>query len=161
MNSRLLTGGLIILISLGLSLLLTLLPLPVALGPARPAFFVMTVLFWSIAQPGLFGVIAAWCCGIVLDVLYGTPFSEHGLALAAAVYFLTKGRTIFLSFSLFQQALAMIPVFVLYEFILFWIDGVANLSVDPLWRWIPVATSAIAWPFWAFLMERWANFDVG
>jgi rod shape-determining protein MreD len=150
----------LILFTLVCSLLLMLLPIPMPVAPARPAFYAMTVLFWIVAQPRLFGLIAAWCCGIALDVLYGTPLSEHGLALAVAAYLVISARRLFWSFSLLQQALAMLPVFALYEFVLFWIDGVAGLATDPLWRWLPAVTSAVLWPLWAFLLERFTHCGV-
>lgn len=154
------TGAFLIFFSLACSLLLAQLPIPAPAEPGRPAFYAMTVMFWILSQSRFFGLIVAWCCGIVLDVLYGTPLTEHGLAMAVAAYVVIKGRPLLLSLSLFQQALLMLPVFALYEFILFWIDGVADLAADPLWRWLPIGTSAVLWPLWAYLLERLAEFDV-
>lgn len=150
----------LVIISLICALLLTLVPLPESAAPARPCFYAMTVMYWIATRQRLFGLIAAWLCGIVLDIILGTPFSEHGLAMAVAAYPIMKGRHLFWSFSLFQQALFVLPVFAIYEFALFWIDGVAGLAVDPLWRWLPVATSTLLWPFWAFTLERLTNSGV-
>lgn len=152
---------LLIVVCLAVSLVLTLLPMPAALSAARPAFYTMTVMFWTAMQPLRFGPVAAWCCGIPIDVLYGTPFSEHGLAMAIAAYVVVKGRELLWSFPLAQQALLMLPVFLLYEFVLFWIDGVTGLDVNQWWRWLPALSSAVLWPIWAFLLERIAEFEVG
>lgn len=154
-------GGLLILISLAGSLVIALLPMPALLSAARPAFYTMTVMFWVAHQPQRFGPIAAWCAGLAIDILYGTPFSEHGLAMAVAAYGVIKGRELLWSLPLIQQALLMLPVFAIYEFVLFWSDGVAGLDVDPGWRWLPVVSSTVIWPIWAFVLERIAVFEVG
>ena len=154
-------SGLLILFTLGIGLVLMLLPLPDALAAIRPAIYPATVLFWVLMQPLRFGLVAAWACGILIDVIYGTPFAEHGLALAVAAYIVIKLRSLLWTFPLWQQGLLLTPVFVVYEFVLFWIDGVAGAEVDQWWRWLPVASTVIVWPFWAFLLERIAEFEVG
>lgn len=154
-------GGLLIIVSLALSLIITLLPTPAGVAVGEPAFYVMTVMFWVAMQPLRFGVIMAWCCGIPLDVIYDTPLAEHGLAMAVAAYVVVKGRELLWSFPLAQQALLMLPVFAVYEFVLFWADGASGLAADPWWRWMPVLSSAVIWPLWAFLLERIAEFEVG
>lgn len=153
-------SGLLIVFTLGLGLILTLLPAPEMIAAARPAFFPATVLFWVLMQPLRFGIIAAWCCGIIVDVIYGTPFAEHGLALAVAAYAVIKMREILWTFPVWQQALLLTPVFVLYEFVLFWIDGVAGAEADQWWRWLPVVSTVIIWPVWAFVLERIAELEV-
>lgn len=154
-------SGLLIVASLAVSLLITLLPMPALLSFGRPAFYPMTVLFWTANQPQRFGPIAAWCAGLAIDVIYGTPFAEHGLAMAVAAYAVIKGRELLWSFPLIQQSFVMLPVFALYEFVLFWIDGVAGLDVNQWWRWIPVLSSAVLWPIWAFMLEQIAELEVG
>lgn len=153
-------SGLLISSSLGLAIILIMLPLPDWLAPVRPAFFVTTVLFWVLMQPLRFGLGMAWCCGIVIDVLYGTLLSQHGVALAMAAYLVVKLRELLWVFPYWQQSLLMLPVFLVYEFLLFWIDGIAGYDVSPLRRWLPAVTSALIWPFWALCLERIAEMDV-
>lgn len=154
-------SGLMIVFTLALGLILTLLPLPPSLAAPRPAFFTATVLFWVLMQPRRFGLVAAWCSGIMIDVLYGTPFSEHGLAMAVAAYGVLKLRELLWAFPVLQQALLMLPIFAAYEFVLFWIDGVAGADVSLWWRWLPVLSSTVIWPIWVFFLERLAEFEVG
>jgi len=128
-------SGLLIGVSLGVALLLIMLPLPGWLEPFRPALFVTTVLFWVLMQPLRFGITCAWICGILLDVLYGTPLSQHGLALALAAYIIVKLRELLWIIPYWQQPLLLLPVFLVYEFILFWMDGIMGFDVTPLRRW--------------------------
>lgn len=146
--------------SVALAMILTLIPLPAWIGIGRPAFFAATVVYWALMQPRSFGVISAWICGLFLDASYSTPLGEHALALAAAAFLVYRFRNLYWSLPLFQQGIALVPVFALYEFILFWIDGVGNRHVEPLWRWLPVATTAIIWPLWALVLERFAAIEV-
>jgi len=145
---------LLVLGSVALSLVLVLIPLPASLAMGRPALYAATVVFWSLMQPGRFGVLTAWCAGLVLDVAYGTPLGQHALALALATFVANKCKDFLVDYPLIQQALVLLPIFGLYEFMLFWIDGVNGHDVDPLWRWLPALTTALAWPLWVLILER-------
>lgn len=154
MTSDSAANPLLILGSLALALVLMLVPLPFWASMARPAFYPATVLFWALSQPRRFGVIAAWLCGMLMDVVYSTPLGQHALALAICAFVVFKLKDLLRDFPLPQQALVLLPVFLVYEFILFWIDGVNGRSVDPLWRWLPAFTTAAIWPLWATFLER-------
>ncbi|WP_348765629.1 rod shape-determining protein MreD [uncultured Salinisphaera sp.] len=154
-------SGLLILSTLGGALFLAILPLPDALSAVRPALYPATVLFWVLVQPGRFGLLAAWTSGVLIDVIYGTPLGEHGLALAVAGYLVIRMRELLWSFPVWQQSVLLLPVFILYEFALFWIDGVTGAEVNQWWRWLPVATTVLVWPLWASLLERIAELEVG
>lgn len=146
--------------SLALALILMLVPLPTWAAIARPAFYPATVLFWALTQPDRFGVFAAWTCGLLMDVVYGTPLGQHALALALCAFAAFKVKDLFRSFPTPQQSLVILPLLLFYEFVLFWIDGVGGRSVDPLWRWLPALTTAAVWPLWAVLMERATGAEV-
>lgn len=146
--------------SLALALVLMLVPLPAWAAIARPAFYPATVLFWALTQPRRFGVFAAWSCGLLLDVIYGTPLGQHALALAVCAFAAFKIKDLFRNFPPLQQSVVILPLLLIYEFILFWIDGIGGRSVDPLWRWLPAVTTAAVWPIWAALMERATGAEV-
>ena len=150
-------SALMMIATLAAALVLTLIPLPPAVASARPAFYTMTVLFWVANQPHRFGLLAAWMAGLMIDVIYGTPLAEHGLAMAVAAYGIIKIREWLWGLPLIQQTILLAPVLLVYEFVLFWIDGVAGLDVNPWYRWLPVISSALLWPAWAYLLERIAR----
>lgn len=146
--------------SLALALVLMLIPLPPWAAMARPAFYPATVAFWALTQPRRFGVISAWVCGLLMDVVYATPLGQHALALAICAFAVFKLKELLWEFPVVQQSFVLLPVFLVYEFILFWIDGVSGRSVEPLWRWLPALTTAVIWPFWAVLLERTTGSEV-
>ena len=141
-------------LTLALVLLLALVPMPDMLSAARPLWVPATALFWVLAAPRVFGLMACWCCGLVLDVLYGAPLGEHALALAVAAYLVIRLRETLWALPRMQQAALMLPVFAAYAFILFWVDGAISAAADPLWRWLPVATTTLLWPLGSTLLER-------
>lgn len=153
-------NDLLIAVSLGIAILLIMVPLPAWAMDFRPAFFVITVLFWALMQPTRFGPGLAWCCGLLIDVLYGTPLGQHGLAMAVAAYLVVKSREPLWIFPHWQQALILLPILAVYEFILFWIDGILGLDVAPIQRWLPIITSALIWPVWSWSLERIAEKNV-
>lgn len=146
--------------SLALALVLMLVPLPAWAAIARPAFYPATVLFWALVQPARFGVFAAWVCGLLMDVVYGTPLGQHALALAVLTFAAFKLKDLFRDAPALQQSVLLLPLLLVYEFILFWIDGVGGRSVDPLWRWLPALTTATVWPLWVVLLERATGTEV-
>jgi len=154
-------SGLLIGSTLAVGLMLSLLPLAHPWAMLRPEFYPATVLFWVLMQPLRVGVGVAWCSGIVIDVLYSTPFAEHGLALAVAAYVVIKLRELLWTFPVWQQALLLTPVFIAYEFVLFWIDGVAGVDVNQWGRWLPIATTVLIWPLLASILERIGELEVG
>ncbi|HLQ86343.1 MAG TPA: rod shape-determining protein MreD [Salinisphaeraceae bacterium] len=153
-------SGLLIFTSLALAFMLIVMPLPRWLANFWPQWYVITVLFWVLMQPLRFGICMAWCCGLIIDVLYGTPLSQHGLALATAAYLVIKLREPLWVFPHWQQTLLLLPVVLIYEFILFWIDGIIGYDMSPLRRWLPGVTGVLLWPAWAWGLERIAEIDV-
>lgn len=151
---------LLIVASLGIAFVLVMLPLPAWAVNWRPAFYVITALFWVLMQPRRFGLVAAWCCGLLIDVLYGSPLGQHALALAIPAYAIIRLREWLWLSPYWQQALLLLPVLGLYEFVLFWIDGILGHDVTSLRRWLPIVASSVIWPFWAMLWERIAETGV-
>lgn len=143
-----------------LAFVLMLIPLPPWAAIARPALYPAAVLFWALTEPRRVGVITAWLAGLPLDVMFNTPLGQHGLALALAAFAVLKLRDLLLAFPIWQQGIVLLPVFALYEFTLFWIDGVNGREVETLWRWLPVLSTGVVWPFWCVLLERFAASEV-
>src|SRR3984957_19743867 len=105
------------------ALALTALPLPPWLDMARPAFLVLTVLYWSINAPRSGGVAFGFFAGLMLDVFQGPVLGEHALALSLVTYVTVREHQRIRSKPAFQQALIVFAVLVVYEFTLFLIDG--------------------------------------
>ncbi len=135
-----------LLLSALVGLALTALPLPPWLDMARPAFLVLTVLYWSINAPRSGGLALGFFAGLMLDVFQGPVLGEHALALSLITYIAVREHQRIRSKPAFQQALIVFAALVVYEFVLFAIDGwTGHLVTSPV-RWIHTLTGALIWP---------------
>ena len=128
------------------ALVLTVLPLPTWLEPYRPAFLVLTVLFWSVNAPRAGGVAFGFFAGLALDVFQGPILGEHALALSLVSYVAMREHQRIRSKPAFQQALIVFATLMTYEFVLFAIDGWSGHPVTSPLRWVHTVTGALVWP---------------
>lgn len=128
------------------ALVFTVLPLPVWLDVLRPAFLVLTVLYWSINAPRAGGIGLGFACGLMLDVFQGPVLGEHALALAIVAYLVGREHQRIRSKPAFQQSLLVFAALIVYEFVLFAIDGWTGHPVTSPLRWLHCLTGALLWP---------------
>ncbi len=120
-----------LLLSALVALALTALPLP-AVGwtwRGRP-FPVLTVLYWSVNAPRTGGIGFGFFAGLTLDVFQGPVLGEHALALALIAYIGVREHQRIRSKPAFQQALIVFAALVVYEVVLFAIDGWTGHAAD-------------------------------
>lgn len=137
-----------------IALILTLLPLPAWLAILRPEFLVLTVLYWSIQAPFAGGIGLGWFSGLVLDAFQGPVLGEHALAVALVAYLGVHEHQRIRTKPLLQQSLMVFAVLVLYEFVLFAVDGWSGHPLTTPLRWVPTATGALLWPAVATILSR-------
>lgn len=135
------------------ALVLTVLPLPSWLDIVRPAFLVLTVLWWSIAAPRMSGIGLGWFSGLILDVFQGPVLGQHALALALVTYIGLREHQRIRSKPTFQQSLIIFAALAVYEFVVFAIDGWSGHPVTSPLRWIHTVTGALVWPAAAAILS--------
>ena len=128
------------------ALILTVLPLPRSLDVIRPAFLVLTVLYWSVNSPRTGGIAFGFFAGLVLDVFQGPVLGEHALALALVTYIAVREHQRIRSKPVFQQALIVFAALVFYEFLLWALDGWTGHPITSPLRWVHTVTGALIWP---------------
>jgi rod shape-determining protein MreD len=128
------------------ALVLTALPLPRWADIARPAFLVLTVLYWSVNAPRTGGIAFGFFAGLMLDVFQGPVLGEHAMALSIITYIAVREHQRIRSKPLIQQALIIFAALILYEIVLFMIDGWSGHPVTSPLRWVHTATGALIWP---------------
>lgn len=146
-----------LLLSALVALALTALPLPPWLDLARPAFLVLTVLYWSINAPRSGGVAFGFFAGLMLDVFQGPVLGEHALALSLITYVTVREHQRIRSKPAFQQSLIVLAALIIYEAVLFAIDGWTGHPVTSPLRWVHTATGALIWPFAAAILAYGAG----
>ena len=128
-----------------IALVLTVLPLPTYLALVRPAFLVLTVLYWSVAAPRSGGIALGFFSGIMLDVFQGPVLGEHALVLSVLTYIFVREHQKIRSKPAFQQSLIVFAALLFYESILFAIDGWTRHPLTNPLRWTHTVSGAIFW----------------
>lgn len=150
-------------LSLVATLALASVPLPDAIAPFRPDWVAVVLLYWSLMAPRHFSLLTAFWMGIALDTLSGALLGQNALALLVIVYLAEKFHLRLRVFPLSQLAITVLLLLGLYEFILFWIDGLVTVSrFDPVpgrtvplvERWVPPLTGTLVWVAMYMLFDR-------
>ena len=133
--------------TLFVGLLLSIMPLPDILAPFRPDWLALLTIFWAMQLPRTWSVGSAWIIGIILDVSYGTLLGQHALALCVIVFITVRFHLLMRVFPLSQLSATVFALLALYQFLLFWINGVASVAAPTVAYWAPVVTGTLIWPF--------------
>ena len=128
------------------ALVLTALPVPPWLDVLRPAFLVLTVLYWSVNAPRVGDIAFGFYAGLVLDVFQGPVLGQHALALTLVTYIAVREHQRIRSKPGFQQGLIVFAALAIYEFVVFAIDGWSGHLVTSPLRWVHTVTGAPIWP---------------
>jgi len=128
------------------ALALTVVPLPASIAPFRPEWVPLILIFWSLMAPERFSLLTAFWMGLLLDTLSGALLGQHALALVVVTFFTVRFHLRIRVFPIWQFGMTIVLLLVLYEFVLFWVDGVAGRSVPLIERWGPLLASALVWP---------------
>ncbi|MDP5209478.1 rod shape-determining protein MreD [Microbulbifer sp. 2205BS26-8] len=140
-------------VTIFLSLLLAVMPLPQQWLWFRPAFPALLVIFWITQLPQALGVGFAWMVGILEDLATGASFGTHALALAVLAYFslLTYQRT--RAFNPLQQLLWAFVLVGINQVVGNWVHGLEGKTVPGLTFLWPALTTALLWPWVASLLR--------
>jgi rod shape-determining protein MreD len=136
-----------------IALVLTVAPLPTWGAIVRPAFLVLTVLYWSIMIPRV-GLLLAFVGGIAIDVFQGSLLGEHALSLTIVSYLGIRLNLLVRAKPLFEQSLFVFAALMLYELILWLVDGWSQHSLNTPARWVHTLTGGLIWPLVAGILGR-------
>ena len=136
-----------VIITLLVGLMLTIMPLPTSAEPFRPDWLALLLIFWAMQSPRTWSVGSAWIVGVVLDVAQGTLLGQHALALSVIVFVTVRFHLLMRVFPLSQLTATVFALLALYQFVLFWVNGVTDVSAPSIAYWAPVITGTILWPF--------------
>ena len=135
-----------VIITFVVALMLTIMPLPGAIDPYRPDWVALLVIFWAMQLPRTWSVGTAWIIGIIVDVTQGTLLGQHALALCCVAFITVRFHLLMRVFPLSQLTATIFAVLALYQFLLFWINGVAGITAPAVTYWGPVIVGTVLWP---------------
>jgi rod shape-determining protein MreD len=138
-----------------LALIFAVLPLPDPIDAARPDLLLLLVIYWSLSAPRIAGLLFAWFCGLAIDVVKGIILGQHALAFLFIAYATHKVQLRMRIWPVSQQAATVLVMLVVYQFIVFWLDGIVGQPVTTWKRWLPALTGAVLWPILVAVLDTW------
>ncbi|EWH11605.1 rod shape-determining protein MreD [Catenovulum agarivorans DS-2] len=143
----------LIALSLLLTLILAMAPLPSYVEAFRPDWVLLVLFYWAIALPHRINVGSAFVVGVLYDILLGNVLGLHALLLSLVVYIAAVNHLTIRNLSIWQQALIVAMVSAFYHLVDYWIQHfLTTVYFLPELLW-PAVTNAFIWP-WAFLLLR-------
>lgn len=140
-----------------LAILLSVLPLPQSLGYWRPEFVTIVLIFWALNRPDIVGVWTGFLLGLLLDVLFNTPFGVHTLVLSVIAWLARLSYRWVTVFSVWQTGglvFALVFAGLLLKRILL---GIVATGPNSLLYWLPALTSALVWPTIMLSLRRYTQ----
>lgn len=135
-----------VIISIIVALMLAIAPMPEWAESFRPDWVTMTLIYWAMNLPRSYGVGWAWIVGLILDVAQGTLLGQHALALALVIFVTVTFHLQMRQFPMLQLSITVSAFLALYQFILFWINGVAGINSPAIAYWGPIISGSLIWP---------------
>ncbi len=137
--------------SLGLGLLLQLLPLPHLLQPFKPYWPALLLLYWAIEEPERVGLGLAFALGLIADVVHGEILGEQALRLSVFVFIVLRFRSRLRFFPMWQQSLAVLGLLLNDRVVMLMIRAFAGDPLPPAAFWFAPLADMLIWP-WLFLL---------
>lgn len=143
----------LILLSVFVSFVIALMPLPIAFEVYRPDLVLLVVMYWALALPHRVNIGFAWVVGLIVDLAFGSPLGVRSLTYAIVIYITASNYQKIRNLSVWQQAIMVALFLALYYLLLFWLNHfLLDIYFLPQYLW-PALIGSLAWP-WLFLLLR-------
>ena len=146
-------GGIAIVISFALAMLINVMPLPDAVALFKPDWVAMVLIYWVMAMPGRIGVFSGWILGLFVDVLYGTLFGIHALSLSIVAFIIQIIYHRLRLFPRWKQAINVAVVVGIHRLVVVTLSGLSAPVQTDYTYWFPLLGVAVFWP-WVFIIMR-------
>lgn len=114
--------------------------------PMMPDFVALVLMFWNIHQPRKVGMGIAFVLGLLMDVHNASLLGEHALAYTLLSYGAIMIHRRVLWFTLFSQALSVLPLLLLAHAVPFVIRLATGAAFPGWWPLAAGVVEAILWP---------------
>ena len=149
--SRARDGGSLFWMSVGLALLLGLLPMPASVAVFKPYWLALVLCYWLLEVPERIGLGVAFLLGLLGDLVYGTLLGEQAMRLIILAFIVLRFRARLRFFTLVQQALALFALLINDRVVVLMIRGFSGEGLPPWTFWLAPVTGMLLWP-WLFLL---------
>ncbi len=139
------------------ALLVAVFPLPQNYALLRPELVCLLLLYWVMFAPEYAGVTVAFAVGLLQDVVEGTVWGAHALALALLAYICLVSYQRIRSYSVWHQALWVFVFVGAHQVTVNWVQGLAGYHAPVTHMLVPTVISALCWPpvcYWVNRLRR-------
>lgn len=137
---------LLLLASVFVALLVAIYPLPAAASVFRPELVCLVVIYWVLHQPERIGVGVAWCVGLLQDLVEGSVWGGHAMALAFVAYICLASYRRLRSYSIGQQTFWVFVFVGVHQLVVNWIQGLDGYGSPVLYMTASAFVTAALWP---------------
>jgi len=141
-------------VSVVLALVLSISLFPVDWFEFRPEWLGLVVFYWTFRAPAQFGILLAWCLGMLLDVLEATPLGTNALGMALIAFLVLTIHQRLRMFPLPQQCLMVFLLLGSNQMLVHFVKqlmGADTTGFSYLW---PALTGAVLWPLVSALLDQ-------
>ena len=142
-----------------LALILSVIPMPDLAVAIRPPWPALVMIYWTLAAPERFGLMTVMVLGLAVDTLSGALLGQNAFAMLIITYIGLKFHLRLRFSPISQTTMTVFGMLLIYEFILFWVDGVAGRTVPFSERWMPLLIGTLLWPLILELFDRIQRHD--
>jgi|TARA_B110000914_G_scaffold96892_1_gene85127 rod shape-determining protein MreD len=135
-------------------IILILIPTPDLLKIYKPDWSLLLLIFLAINIPKEFNLGMAFLVGLLVDVSKGSLLGQHALASLLIIFLVTKFHLQLRIFPFLQLTAVVCFLIIIYQFILFWINGVSGISSSFASYLGPIISGTILWPIIAKLLGQ-------
>ncbi|QOC22793.1 rod shape-determining protein MreD [Wenzhouxiangella sp. AB-CW3] len=146
-------------LSLLAALVLTLMPLPEAVAPARPYWVALVLIYWNLEAGRLRQLGQAFILGLLLDLLTGSLLGQHALSLLVISYLTERFRNRLRFFPPWQQAAAVMALLFNDRIVQLWIVGLTDDAWPSVAWWLAPLVGLVVWPWLFLLLDRLRQFE--
>ena len=136
----------ILYISLLVALLLSQLPLPELLQPARPYWLALVLAYWLIEEPDRVGLGFVFTVGLAADLVSGGLLGEQSLRLVMLAFIVQRFRARLRFFPLGQQAITLGALLLNDRIVSAGLHVALGIPTLPMTYWVAPVVGMVLWP---------------
>jgi rod shape-determining protein MreD len=144
----------LLILSFLVAFVLTVIPIGYGWRWCRPEFVVLLVIYWTMFAPQYFGLMAAWCVGLCVDLLVLSPLGFHAIGMLLISYIAHLVYRRIRNYVLWQQAMWIFVLVGVFQLFSNWLGGFFGKSSDSPVFLIAAVLSSLLWPLLVISMGR-------
>ena len=143
-----------------LTTMMTIMPLPDFFNGIRIEWVSLAIIFFSIMNVSLMGVIAAWTIGLLLDLLQGGLLGENALIFSVISFLSYRFRFQIRVYPDWQLVIVTLFLLSFGNLVSLWIRGFSGRILFVTEEWLSILIAALIWPIFMRLLEILQNYFI-